>query len=70
LASTTPPSGRTTQIAAGSASIVLNLIALRLLVETWDPDPFWTQMALIPFFVIFNFLTSKFWSLRHREPPQ
>ena len=55
-------------LAAGSASIVLNLIALRLLVETWDPDPFWTQMALIPFFVIFNFLTSKFWSLRHREP--
>ncbi|WP_170426122.1 GtrA family protein [Ruegeria arenilitoris] len=50
---------------AGSASIGLNLVALRFLVENWEIDPFWTQMALIPFIVIFNFLTAKFWSLRH-----
>lgn len=55
-------------LTAGSASIGLNLIALRLLVETWDLDPFWTQMALIPFIMIFNFLTAKFWSLRYGEP--
>ncbi|WP_377278866.1 GtrA family protein [Rhizobium sp. R86522] len=49
---------------AGSASISLNLAALHVLVEFLALDPFWTQLALIPFIVIFNFLTAKFWSLR------
>lgn len=45
-------------------SIALNLIVLRFIVERTDYDPFYVQTALIPFVVIFNFTTSKFWSLR------
>lgn len=46
------------------ASFGLNYIALKYLVENTSFDPFYVQTALIPFIVVFNFLTSKFWSLR------
>ena len=46
------------------SSFVLNLLALIFLVKYLDLAPFFTQVALVPFVVIFNFLTSKFWSLR------
>ena len=51
-------------LTAGSASIGLNLIALTVLVEVGGGDPFWSQVIIIPFIVVFNFLTAKFWSLR------
>lgn len=47
----------------GLLSISMNMIALRLLVESTAFDPFWVQTALIPPVVAFNFLTAKFWSL-------
>ncbi|MBT4791969.1 MAG: GtrA family protein [Halobacteriovoraceae bacterium] len=51
-------------ILAGSVSVSLNLIALKFLVDRTGFDPFYTQISLIPFIVVFNFLTAKFWSLR------
>lgn len=52
---------------ASVLSIALNMIALRYIVEHIDFDPFYVQMMLIPFIVIFNFATAKFWSLRSIE---
>ena len=51
-------------IFAGLLSILANAIALGFIVERTDFDPFYVQTALIPFIVIFNFSTAKFWSLR------
>ncbi len=48
-------------------SIVLNLIVLRFIVENTGFDPFYVQTALIPFVVVFNFSTAKFWSLRPKN---
>jgi putative flippase GtrA len=45
-------------------SFALNLFALRNIVEHSSFDPFYVQTALIPIIVVFNFATSKFWSLR------
>lgn len=45
-------------------SIILNALALSFIVESGSYDPFYVQVALIPFIVIFNFSTAKFWSLR------
>lgn len=49
---------------AGLLSVVLNMIALRYLVERTNFDPFYVQIMLIPIIVAFNFATAKFWSLR------
>ena len=49
---------------AGSLSVALNMFALRYLVERTNFDPFYVQMTLIPFIVIFNFSTARYWSLR------
>lgn len=49
---------------ASVLSIALNMLALSYIVEHTGFDPFYVQMALIPFIVIFNFSTAKFWSLR------
>ncbi|MCX7113467.1 MAG: GtrA family protein [Proteobacteria bacterium] len=51
-------------IFAGCLSIALNSVALGYIVERTAFDPFYVQTALIPFIVIFNFSTAKFWSLR------
>ncbi len=48
-------------------SFILNLIALRLIVEKFGFDPFYVQTALIPCIVILNFSTSKLWSLRPKS---
>jgi putative flippase GtrA len=48
---------------ASLISLILNLITLRYIVESTGIDPFYVQSALIPFIVIFNFSTAKFWSL-------
>lgn len=48
-------------------SFALNIFALNYIVEHMGFDPFYVQTALIPFIVIFNFVTSKFWSLRPRN---
>lgn len=50
-------------------SFALNLVALSYIVEHTGFDPFYAQTALIPFIVIFNFVTSKFWSLRPMKAP-
>lgn len=49
---------------ASSLSVALNLLALRFLVEATGFDPFLVQLALIPFVVVFNFTTAKYWSLQ------
>ena len=49
---------------ASVLSIALNMLTLSYIVEHTGLDPFYVQMALIPFIVIFNFSTAKFWSLR------
>lgn len=49
---------------ASLLSIALNMLALRYLVEHTGFDPFYIQFALIPFVVVFNFSTAKYWSLR------
>ena len=51
-------------ILAGLVSISLNLIVLEYIVKRTGFDPFYVQTALIPFIVIFNFSTAKFWSLK------
>ena len=48
---------------ASVLSIALNMLALSYIVERTHFDPFYVQTALIPFIVIFNFATAKFWSL-------
>lgn len=49
---------------ASLLSIALNMLALNYIVERTKFDPFYVQLVLIPFIVIFNFSTAKFWSLR------
>ena len=49
---------------ANFVSVVLNMLALSLIVETQGSDPFWTQICLIPFVVVFNFTAAKYWSMR------
>lgn len=48
---------------ASILSIVLNMLALSYIIEGTSLDPFYVQIALIPFVVMFNFVTAKFWSL-------
>jgi putative flippase GtrA len=45
-------------------SISGNLMVLRYTVETFHYDPFYVQIVLIPFVVVFNFILTKFWSLQ------
>jgi len=49
---------------ASVLSIALNLLVLSYIVERTNLDSFYVQTALIPFIVIFNFSTAKFWSLK------
>lgn len=49
---------------ASAVSIVLNMLALRYIVERTDFDPFYVQTGLIPVVVVFNFATAKLWSLK------
>ena len=49
---------------AAVLAIVLNMLALRYIVQQTSFDPLYVQLALIPVIVIFNFCTAKFWSLR------
>lgn len=51
-------------LSAGFLSVILNMVALRYLVENTKVDPFYVQMALMPFIVILNFISTKYWSLR------
>ncbi len=55
---------------ASTVSIILNLVALHLLVESTHYDPFLIQCALIPLIVVFNYSTAKFWSLRRYTHPR
>lgn len=48
---------------ASGVSIALNIVALSSIVESTGAAPFYVQTALIPFIVIFNYSTAKFWSL-------
>ena len=49
------------------ASILINMFVLRLIVVNTNNDPYWVQMALIPFIIAFNFFTAKYWSLRGKK---
>ena len=48
---------------AGLLSLAINTWILKYLVDRTSADPFYVQVFLIPFIVIFNFLTAKLWSL-------
>jgi putative flippase GtrA len=52
-------------ILASTLSIALNVLVLGYIVEHTNFDPFYVQIVLIPFIVVFNFSTAKYWSLRH-----
>jgi putative flippase GtrA len=54
-------------ILASVLSIALNVLLLGYIVEHTDFDPFYVQIALIPFIVVFNFSTAKYWSLRPKS---
>jgi len=45
-------------------SFALNIFSLNYIVEHTGFDPFYAQIALIPFIVVFNFSAAKYWSLR------
>jgi len=49
---------------AALLSLMMNMLALKYLVERTNMDAFFVQVLLIPFIVVFNFSTAKFWSLR------
>lgn len=49
---------------ASILSVLLNIIFLRTIVGYTDYDPFYVQMILVPFIVVFNFSTAKFWSFK------
>jgi putative flippase GtrA len=49
---------------ASILSIASNVLVLRYIVEHTDFDPIYIQTALIPFIVVLNFSTAKYWSLR------
>ena len=49
---------------AGLFSVILNALALDYIVKRTGYDPFYVQTSLIPFIVILNFSTAKFWSLK------
>jgi putative flippase GtrA len=51
-------------IGAGLVSVALNVLLLHLLTSKTYIAPFYAQLLLIPFVVLFNFLTAKLWSLR------
>ena len=53
-------------LTAGALSIGMNLLALAVMVELAELDPFRSQVILLPCIVGFNFLTAKFWSLRKK----
>lgn len=48
------------------SSYVINLTLLSWLVEAARLNPIYGQLLLLPFIVMFNFLMSKFWSLKRR----
>ncbi len=45
-------------------SFASNVLVLYFFVEYMHFDPWWVQLFLIPFIVVFNFLLTKFWSLK------
>ncbi len=49
---------------ASVLSIAMNMVLLNSIVERTGFDPFYVQAGLIPFVVIFNFVTAKYWSLK------
>jgi putative flippase GtrA len=49
-------------IIIGFISVVLNMIVLNYIVENIYNDPFFIQLLLIPFIVVFNFIGTKYWS--------
>lgn len=51
-------------LTAGALSLSLNLLALSAMVELAKLDPFWSQVWIMPFIILFNFITAKLWSLR------
>lgn len=55
---------------AGSVSVGLNIVLLAALVEIGGFDPFWAQVGLIPFIVIFNFSTANWWSFKQISHPE
>lgn len=51
-------------VATGLASVTLNAVALHILVNASGWGPFWAQLCLVPFVILLNFVSAKFWSLR------
>ena len=47
-------------------SFLINFLLITAIVESSNIDPFYVQTGLLPAIVAFNFLTSKFWSLKNK----
>ena len=54
-------------VLCGLFSVALNALVLRYIVDEFGYDPFWVQFFLIPFVVVLNFSTAKYWSLRQKN---
>lgn len=55
---------------SSGVSVTINGLALAFIVERFGTGPFLTQLALVPFVVVFNFVASKYWALRVRAERQ
>jgi len=51
-------------ISIGLVSITINILILNYLVKITNVDPFYLQFIIMPFIVVFNFITTKYWSLK------
>lgn len=54
-------------LGTGACSVGVNVLALFALVDLWEYDAFWSQVAFMPVIVILNYCLTKFWSLRTSE---
>lgn len=46
------------------SSYGLNVILLKIVVESWNGDPFWSQLFILPLIVLINFFGINYWALK------
>jgi putative flippase GtrA len=52
-------------LSVGIVSITLNMIALNYIVNQFIIDPLYSQFIIMPFIVVFNYIFTKYWSLKN-----
>ena len=48
----------------GLISISLNMLILNYIVANLEADPFYGQFVIVPFVIVFNYVFTKYWSLK------